>query len=41
MIGTLVNTGTILCGSLLGGLLKKGIKDKYRDALYTQWDLPQ
>ena len=33
MIGTLVNTGTILCGSLIGGLLKKGIKDDYREAL--------
>lgn len=39
MIGTLVNTGTILCGSLLGGLLKKGIKDKYRDALYNAMGL--
>ncbi len=39
MIGTLVNTGTILCGSLIGGLLKKGIKDKYRDALYNAMGL--
>lgn len=39
MIGTLVNTGTILCGSLLGGLLKKGIKDRYRDALYNAMGL--
>ncbi len=39
MIGTLVNTGTILCGSLVGGLLKKGIKDKYRDALYNAMGL--
>ena len=39
MIGTLVNTGTILCGSLIGGLLKMGIKDKYRDALYNAMGL--
>lgn len=39
MIGTLVNTGTILLGSLLGGFLKKGIKDKYRDALYNAMGL--
>ncbi len=39
MIGTLVNTATILCGSLIGGLLKKGIKDKYRDALYNAMGL--
>ena len=39
MIGTLVNTGTILCGSLIGGLLKKGINDKYRDALYNAMGL--
>lgn len=39
MIGTIVNTGTILCGSLIGGLLKKGIKDKYRDALYSAMGL--
>ncbi|MBQ9948612.1 MAG: DUF554 domain-containing protein [Oscillospiraceae bacterium] len=39
MIGTLVNTGTILIGSLIGGLLKKGIKDKYRDALYNAMGL--
>ncbi len=39
MIGTLVNTVTIICGSLLGGLLKKGIKDKYRDALYNAMGL--
>lgn len=39
MIGTLVNTATILCGSLIGGLLKKGVKDKYRDALYNAMGL--
>lgn len=39
MIGTIVNTGTILAGSVLGGLLRKGIKDKYRDALYNAMGL--
>lgn len=34
MIGTIVNTGTILLGSILGSLLKKGIKSKYQDALF-------
>ena len=27
MIGTIVNTATILTGSIIGSLLKKGIKD--------------
>lgn len=35
MIGTIVNTCTILCGSLLGTVLKKGISQKYQDALYN------
>lgn len=39
MIGTIVNTGTILVGSVMGGLLRKGIKDKYRDALYNAMGL--
>ncbi len=39
MTGTIVNTCTILIGSLLGGLLKKGIKDEYRDALYNAMGL--
>ena len=39
MIGTIVNTGTILIGSCMGGLLRKGIKDKYRDALYNAMGL--
>lgn len=34
MIGTIVNTATILLGSLLGSILKKGIQTKYQDALY-------
>ena len=39
MLGTIVNTAAILCGSTLGGLLRKGIKDKYRDALYNAMGL--
>ena len=39
MIGTIVNTGTILAGSLLGSALKKGINEKYQDALYTAMGL--
>lgn len=35
MIGTIVNTGTILLGSVLGSLFKKGIGEKYQNALYT------
>ena len=39
MIGTIVNTGTILAGSIIGSLLKKGIKEKYQGALYTAMGL--
>ncbi len=39
MIGTFVNTGTILAGSLIGSILKKGIKEKYQGALYTAMGL--
>ncbi|MGI6010349.1 MAG: DUF554 domain-containing protein [Ruminococcus sp.] len=39
MIGTIVNTGTILAGSLLGSALKKGIHEKYQGALYTAMGL--
>lgn len=35
MIGTIVNTATIIVGSLAGAILKKGIKDSYREALFT------
>lgn len=34
MLGTLVNTGAILLGSTVGGLLKKGLKDKYQAVLF-------
>ena len=35
MIGTIVNTCTIIAGSLIGALLNRGIKDQYKEALYT------
>jgi uncharacterized membrane protein YqgA involved in biofilm formation len=39
MLGTIVNTGTILTGSVLGSVLRKGVKEKYQDALYTAMGL--
>lgn len=39
MLGTIVNTATILTGSVLGSVLRKGIKEKYQDALYTAMGL--
>lgn len=39
MIGTIVNTGTILAGSLLGSVVKKGIKEEYQNVLYTSMGL--
>lgn len=35
MIGTIVNTCTILIGSVVGSILKKGIKEKYQGALFN------
>lgn len=35
MIGTIVNVGAIISGSLIGALVKKGIKDEYVGILYT------
>lgn len=35
MIGTIVNTCTIVAGTLLGTLLHRGIKEKYKEVLYT------
>lgn len=34
MIGTIVNTCTIIAGSILGAILSKGIKEKYKNGLY-------
>ncbi len=39
MIGTIVNTGAIICGSIIGSILKRGIKEKYRSALYNAMGL--
>ncbi|MDY5122218.1 MAG: DUF554 domain-containing protein [Treponema sp.] len=39
MLGTIVNTCTILLGSIIGSLLKKGIKEKYQTALFTAMGL--
>ena len=39
MIGTLVNTGTILAGSILGSVLRQGIKEKYQNCLYNAMGL--
>lgn len=33
MLGTIVNTSTIVTGSLIGALLKKGIKEKYKSTI--------
>lgn len=33
MLGTIVNTGTILCGSLIGGTLKKGLREDWQEAM--------
>lgn len=39
MIGTFVNVATILIGSIVGSIIKKGIKDKYKDCLFTAMGL--
>lgn len=39
MIGTFVNVGTILLGSLIGGLVKKVIKEEYSNCLFTAMGL--
>ena len=35
MIGTIVNTCTIIAGSIVGALMHRGIKAKYKETLYT------
>ena len=35
MIGTIVNTCTIVIGTVVGAILHRGIKEKYKDTLYT------
>ncbi len=39
MIGTIVNTATILLGSLTGSLLKRGIKPQYQKVMFTAMGL--
>ena len=35
MIGTIVNTATIIVGGITGTLIHRGIKEKYKEVLYT------
>lgn len=35
MTGTIVNTCTIIVGTIVGAMLSRGIKEKYKSALYT------
>ena len=35
MVGTIVNTCCIIAGSITGSILRRGIKEKYREALFT------
>lgn len=39
MIGTIVNTATILAGSIIGSIIRKGIKEEYQGALYNAMGL--
>ena len=39
MIGTIVNTLTILTGSILGSIIKKGIKEEYKETLFQAMGL--
>lgn len=39
MLGTIVNTSTILIGSLAGTLLHKGVKPQYQDVLFNAMGL--
>ena len=35
MLGTIVNTCTIIVGSIIGAVMNRGIKERYKEALYT------
>lgn len=35
MIGTIVNTATIIAGTIIGTLLHRGVKEEYKEVLYT------
>lgn len=39
MIGTIVNTSTIIIGAIVGASLKRGIKPKYQQALFNAMGL--
>ena len=39
MIGTIVNTTTIMIGALIGSYLKRGIKPQYQQALFNAMGL--
>ena len=39
MLGTIVNTATILTGSVIGSVFKKGIREKHQNALFTAMGL--
>ena len=39
MVGTLVNVGTILAGSIIGSIFKKGIRETQQNALFTAMGL--
>ncbi|ASR46143.1 hypothetical protein B4V02_05280 [Paenibacillus kribbensis] len=39
MIGTFVNIGTILVGSIVGSVIRKGLKEKYQNILYDAMGL--
>lgn len=39
MLGTIINTTTILVGSLIGSVVNKGMKEKYQDALFNAMGL--
>ncbi|MCF0123578.1 MAG: DUF554 domain-containing protein [Ruminiclostridium sp.] len=39
MLGTIINTATILTGSVIGSVFKKGLKEKHQTALFTAMGL--
>ena len=39
MIGTIVNTATILTGSLIGSVVKKGIREEYQEGAKTNFSI--
>ena len=38
MIGTIVNTCTIIVGSIVGAAMNRGIKEKYKETFTQDWD---